>query len=399
MTSRIIRLRMDEFYPVAVFFPMTSNTAPPAAIGMSLEDVETPALILDLDAFEYNVARMASFAASGRMRLRPHAKTHKCAEIALQQMSRGAVGVCCQKVSEAEALVQGGVTDVLVSNEVVDPRKLSRLAALTDRATIGICVDNVAAVDVLNDAVNAAGCATPLAVLVEIDVGGDRCGVDPGAPALLIADRIASAANLRFRGLQAYHGRAQHFRTVAERERAIGHATTAVRHTVDVLQAHGLPCEVVTGGGTGTYPLETASGVYTELQAGSYIFMDADYRANRTPAGSEFDEFRQSLFVYTQVMSTPGRGYVVVDAGLKSVSVDSGMPVVDGVPGIAYCRPSDEHGMLDVRAAPTTYRLGDKLKLIPGHCDPTVNLYEWYVAVRGGRVEALWPIVARGATR
>jgi D-serine deaminase-like pyridoxal phosphate-dependent protein len=350
---------------------------------MPLEDVDTPALIVDLDALEDNLARMARTAAAAHVRLRPHAKTHKCAELALRQMALGAVGVCCQKVGEAEALVDGGVTDVLVSNEIIAQPKLSRLAALTERARIGVCVDNVATVDTLRVL------GTTMDVLVEIDVGGDRCGVDPGEPALRLAEQIAASPTLHFAGLQAYHGAAQHRRTVAERQDAAHHAADAAKRTADLLASHGLECDVITGGGTGTHTFDIETGVLTEIQPGSYAFMDVDYRANAGP-----NAFRQSLFVYTQVMSTPGRGYVIVDAGLKALSVDSGMPAVDGYPTIPYCRPSDEHGMLDTIDA---FRLGQKLKLIPGHCDPTVNLYDWYVAVRNDRVEALWPIVARGA--
>ena len=374
-----------------------TNDDPPATVGMALEEVDTPALLVDLDAFEYNLARMAAAAADGRVQLRPHAKTHKCAEIALQQMALGAVGVCCQKVSEAEALVDHGVSDILVSNEIVDGHKLGRLVSLAARATIAVCVDDVGTVDRLN-AIAAAHLAE-IAVFVEIDVGGDRCGVDPGEPALRLAERIAGASNLRFRGLQAYQGRAQHIRAAVDREGAAGRAGAAVQRTLDLLNSHGLRCDTVTGGGTGTYALEIASGVYTELQAGSYIFMDVDYRANRTREGAEYSEFRQSLFVYTQVMSAPGRQYAIVDAGLKALAIDEGMPAVDGQPMVAYCRPSDEHGMLDVSGSPGVFRVGDKLKLIPGHCDPTVNLHDWFVAMRGGRVEALWPIVARGAGR
>jgi D-serine deaminase-like pyridoxal phosphate-dependent protein len=374
-----------------------TNSSPPAAIGMAVEEVDTPALLVDLDAFEYNLARMASAAAHGHVRLRPHAKTHKCAEIARRQMALGAVGVCCQKVSEAEALVDGGVTDILVSNEIADPHKLARLAALAQRAAIGVCVDDAGTIDNLNAAV--AGSSAKLAVFVEIDVGGDRCGVDPGEPAVRLAEQIASSPNLRFHGLQAYQGRAQHIRAAADRGRAADFAAAAVHRTVGLLRSRGLSCDVVTGGGTGTYALEITSGVYTELQAGSYIFMDVDYRANRTTQGGEYDEFRQSLYIYTQVMSAPGRHYAIVDAGLKALAIDEGMPAVDGLPMVPYCRPSDEHGMLDVRASPRTFRVGDKLTLIPGHCDPTVNLHDWLVAVRGGRVEALWPIVARGVGR
>jgi 3-hydroxy-D-aspartate aldolase len=359
---------------------------------MPLEDVDTPALIVDLDALEDNLTRMARATTAARVRLRPHAKTHKCADLALRQMALGAVGVCCQKVGEAESLVEGGVSDVVVSNEVVDRHKLSRLAALAAHATVGVCVDNAAAIDTLQEA--AADHGTEIGVYVEINVGGDRCGVEPGEPALRLAERVASATQLRFRGLQAYNGMAQHVRAVGDREQLADRTAVAAQRTADLLRSHGLPCDVIAGGGTGTYALDFGAGVLTEIQPGSYIFMDVDYGANAGPRA-----FRQSLFVYAQVMSTPGRNYVVVDAGLKALSIDSGMPAVDGHPAIPYCRPSDEHGMLDVRAASDAFRLGDKVKLIPGHCDPTVNLYDWYVAVRGSRVEALWPIGARGAMR
>jgi D-serine deaminase-like pyridoxal phosphate-dependent protein len=354
---------------------------------MPLDEVDTPALLVDLDTLEDNLSRMAAVAAAGDVRLRPHAKTHKCADLALRQMALGAVGVCCQKVSEAEALVDAGVSDVLVSNEVVDPHKLVRLAALAERATIGVCVDNAEAIDTLRAA--AASRVAEIGVLVEIDVGGNRCGVAPGEPALRLAERIACAPGLHFRGLQAYNGVAQHVRAPADREQAAALTAEAARATAELLRAHGLPTEFICGGGTGTHAFDIAAGVLTEIQPGSYMFMDVDYRANGGPTA-----FRQSLFVYTQVMSTPGREYTVVDAGLKALSVDSGMPAVEGHPNVKYCRPSDEHGML----ANSTFHLGEKLKLIPGHCDPTVNLYDWYVVIRRGRVEALWPITARGAT-
>jgi 3-hydroxy-D-aspartate aldolase len=374
-----------------------TRDGPPAAVGMPIEEVDTPALLVDLDAFEDNLLRMAGAVAAAGVRFRPHAKTHKCAEIALRQMALGASGICCQKVSEAEAMVGGGVGDVLVSNEIVDPRKLSRLAALASRAALSVCADDAGAVDALNAAAGEHGLV--IGVLVEIDAGGDRCGVDPGEPALRLAGHIASSPHVRFRGLQAYQGRAQHIRVASDRVAAAHAAASAVGRTRDLLARHGIGCDVITGGGTGTWAQDVASGVYTELQAGSYIFMDADYRANRTADGGDYREFRQSLFIYTQVMSAPGRHYVVVDAGLKAVAVDEGMPVPDGLPGVPYVRPSDEHGMLDVRASPRVLRLREKLRLVPGHCDPTVNLHDWLVALRGDRVEAVWRVVARGAGR
>jgi 3-hydroxy-D-aspartate aldolase len=369
----------------------------PAEPGMCLEQVDTPALLIDLDAYEWNIDRMAKEAATSGMRLRPHAKTHKCAVIALRQMSRGAVGVCCQKVSEAEALVNGGVRDVLVTNEIIGQCKLTRLASLAKKATIAVCVDSLNNLEELSAV--AVSLDVHLGVFVEVDIGGCRCGVQEGEAVLALAQRIQTLRNLEFKGLQAYQGRAQHVRTHAERKSVINQSADIVRRILGLLSADGISCEVVSGGGTGTYRFEAASGVYNEIQPGSYIFMDADYRHNLADTGIEFSDFRQSLFVYTQIMSMPNKNYAVVDAGLKALAFDSGMPVPVDLPSARYCRPSDEHGILDLSDSPGTVSLGSKIKLIPGHCDPTVNLYDWYVAMRGDRVEALWPIVARGAVR
>lgn len=368
---------------------------PPADIGMSLEEVDTPALIIELDAFEANLSHMAKTVQASGVRLRPHGKTHKCAVIALRQIALGAVGVCCQKVSEAEALVHGGVRDVLVTNEIIGEGKIAHLAALAREARLAVCVDDAGNIADLDRAAARAG--ANLDVLVEIDVGAHRCGIAPGAPALALAKRVAAAKSLRFAGLQAYQGSAQHIRDHGERRAAIDAAVQAAGATVALLGEHGLACPSVTGAGTGTFRFEAASGLYNELQAGSYIFMDADYARNHGEGGGAFDEFQHSLFVYTTVMSTPGPGRAVVDAGLKASSVDSGLPTVHGMPGVDFVGASDEHGKLAFDAGETSLSLGDRLKLIPGHCDPTVNLYDWYVCVRDGRVQALWPIVARGA--
>lgn len=368
---------------------------PPADVGMLLEDVDTPALIIELDAFEANLSKMAQAAKAAGVRLRPHAKTHKCAIIALRQIALGAVGVCCQKVSEAEALIEGGVRDVLITNEIVGERKLARLAALASEATLAVCVDDADNIAALDAAARRAGVA--LDVLVEIDVGAGRCGVAPGAAALELAQRVVAADALRFSGLQAYQGRAQHIRDFRERRAAIDAAVQATRSTVALLEEHGLECPTITGAGTGTYPFEAGSGLYTELQAGSYIFMDADYAKNHVEGGGAFDEFQHALFVYATVMSAPESGRAVLDAGLKASSVDSGYPVVRGMPEVRFVGASDEHGKLEWDGGDARFSVGAKVALIPGHCDPTVNLYDWYVCVRDGRVQALWPIVARGA--
>jgi len=367
----------------------------PAEPGMSLEQVDTPALLVDLDAFEWNVEQMAKETSAKSMRLRPHAKTHKCAVIASQQISQGAVGMCCQKISEAEALVNEGVGDVFVTNEVVGRHKLDRLASLAERASVAVCVDNLENLEELGTVARSLN--ANIGVFVELDVGGGRCGVPDGEAALTLAQRAHSLPNLQFKGLQAYQGLAQHVRAHSARKSLIDRGVESVRRTIDLLSSRGLACDVVTGGGTGTYRFEAETGIYNEVQPGSYIFMDADYRRNLTETGTEFADFRQSLFVYTQVMSIARRDYAVVDAGLKALAFDSGMPVLQDFPNIRYCHPSDEHGMLDLSEAPNALSLGSKIKLIPGHCDPTVNLHDWYVAIRGRRVEALWPIVGRGA--
>ena len=372
---------------------MTTSAA--ATVGMPLAAVDTPALILDLDAFERNLERMANAVRGTPVSLRPHAKSHKCAQIALRQIVAGAVGVCCQKVSEAEALVAGGVSDVLIANEVVGTGKLDRLAALARTAKLGVCVDAAQNVADLDAAAARAG--VRLDVLVEINVGGDRCGVEPGAPALALARAIAASGNLRFAGLQAYHGGAQHLRSVANRRDAIGRAVDLVRSTRELMETSGVACETVTGAGTGSFPLELASGVYDELQPGSYIFMDADY--NRNEVDAAWPHFEQSLFVWTTVMSRPNAARAMVDAGLKASSVDSGMPQVWNLPGVEFVKASDEHGVLVIAPGVEAPALGEKLLLVPGHCDPTVNLYDWFVCVRRGVVEALWPVSARGAIR
>ena len=366
-------------------------TRPPAAVGQAADQIDTPALVVDLDAYERNLDRMAAFMAGVPARLRPHAKTHKCAVVGLHQVARGAVGLCCQKVGEAEAMVYGGVKNVLVSNQIVGASKIARLVGLAKQAEVAVCVDDPGNVRDLDEAARAFGVRLP--VLVEINVGMNRCGVEPGEPAVALARQVAAGRGLRFAGLQAYHGRAQHIQDLEKRRQVMDEAIGRVGETVDLLRRSGLGCETVSGAGTGTYQFEAASGLYTEIQAGSYVFMDVDYKK---VAGFP-SEFENALFVLATVMSHPARDRAAVDAGLKAFSVDSGMPVVRGRPDVEVQRASDEHGILLLRDPAAPLGVGDRLWLIPGHCDPTINLYDWYVCVRGGRVEALWPITARGA--
>ncbi len=365
----------------------------PARIGDALAAVETPALVVDLDVFEHNLDLMANVVHGSGLALRPHAKSHKCPDIAHAQITRGAVGVCCQKVDEAEAFVAAGIADVLVTNEVVAPAKIARLASLARTATVGVLVDNAQVIADLSAAATMAG--STVHVCVEIDVGAHRCGVLPGEDALRLAQAIDAAPGLSFRGLHAYQGAAQHLRHPDERRAAIAEASALAARTRDLLVGAGIACPVVTGAGTGTWQLERDSGVYTELQPGSYVFMDADY--GRNALARDQHSFEQSLYVLAGVMSVPAADRAIVDAGLKALSVDSGMPIVHAARGLEYLKASDEHGVLRVDPAQAAPALGERVWLIPGHCDPTVNLYDWIVGMRQDRVECLWPVAARGA--
>ena len=363
---------------------------PPARIAIPIEEVETPALLIDLDAYERNLDRMVESLKGRPVRLRAHAKTHKSPIIASHQIARGAVGICCQTLGEAEVMVQGGVRNILITNQIVSPAKIRRLAALAKYAEIMVCVDHEDNLVLLDDAAEGFGVRLP--VLVEINVGQNRCGVEPGAAALALARSVMAYRNLRFAGIQGYHGKSQHIYDPGQRAEVVNAAISLVRQTVNLLRTHGLECELVSGGGTGTYPIEAASGVYNEVQCGSYIFMDADYNKVRGDGLA----FESALFVLTTVISKSG-DRAVCDAGLKASSVDSGMPVVHDRPEIKYAGAADEHGVLQLGRDSALVRVGDRLRLIPGHCDPTVNLYDWFVGFRDKTVEALWPIAARGA--
>ena len=372
---------------------------PPARPGDPLELVDTPALLIDLDRFEANLKLMSDDLAGTPVKLRAHSKTHKSPIIAKMQMDLGAVGICCQKVSEAEIMFQGGVSNILISNQVVGEKKMRRLAALACQTHLMTCLDNA------NNAVDldtlARAFDTTIDVLVEIDVGAGRCGVAPGRDALALIETIQGLKHLNFSGLQAYQGSAQHLRTPGERQTAIEFAIECVNETLAALQSRNIDCSIVSGGGTGTYPLEAGGGVYNEVQAGSYIFMDADYALNLDETGKPFSRFEHALFVYATIMSATKPHQAVVDAGLKSFGVDSGLPKMLANSEVDYVNASDEHGVLAWQSKNVRYDLGEKVLLIPGHCDPTINLHNWYVGVRDLKgsepyVESVWPVAARG---
>lgn len=366
---------------------------PPAQAGDAREAIDTPALLLDLDVFERNVAAVHGHVAALGGRVRAHGKAHRCSAIARLQIAAGACGVCCQKAGEAEAFVAGGVEDVLVSNVVVGEAKAARLAALAARARLAVCVDGIVQVEQI--AAAARGADVRVGILIEVDVGGRRCGVDTAEEALALARAIAAHAPwLSLRGLQAYHGKAQHIRNVTERAVAAGQAAAKAARIAAALRADGHPCEEITGAGTGTYPYELGSGVYTEVQPGSYALMDLDYAANQhDPDAPQLGHALSLLATVLTVRPT----HAVLDCGHKSVALDSGLPrvMLDGwrVRGLA-----DEHTAIEPGEGAVPVSVGQKVQMLPGHCDPTVNLHDWIVAMRGDRVEAVWPIDARGAS-
>ncbi len=382
------------------------KSTPEALIGQGVEHIDTPAAVIDLDAMERNIARMADFARQHGMRWRPHAKLHKSAEIALLLEAAGACGHCVQKLSEAEALAAGGVRDLFISNEVIAPHKLLRVARLAAELAarggrLSIAVDSLEGITGLAAAMAAMAATSndaDIDVLVEIDVGQGRCGAAPGPEAAALALAVAAHPYLHFAGLHAYHGGAQHLRSVAERRAAIAQAAQAAADTRALIEAAGLSVPLITGAGTGTLVHEATSGVYGELQAGSFLFMDADYAANEQDAAQP--AFEHALFIKTQVISARP-GHAVCDAGHKSHAIDSGLPLVLGQ-ALRYANGGDEHGIL-YAAGPDARlpALGDTLWLVPGHCDPTVNMHDQLIGVRGGLaqgvVERIIRVDARGA--
>ena len=368
----------------------------PAKPGMDESDIQTPCLVLDLDALERNIKKMGDYAAAHGMRHRVHGKMHKSVDIAkLQETLGGACGVCCQKVSEAEVFARGGIRDVLVSNQVREPAKIDRLARLPKLGARAIvCVDDIANVAELSDAAQRHG--TVIECLVEIDCGAGRCGVTTTPAVVEIAQAIDAAEGLKFAGIQAYQGAMQHMDSYEDRKAKIDAAVAMVKDAVDTLKTHGIACDIVGGGGTGSYYFESNSGVYNELQCGSYAFMDADYGRILDKDGKRIDqgEWENAMFILTTVMSHAKADKAIVDAGLKVQSVDSGLPFIYGRDDVEYIKCSDEHGV--VMDSHGVLKVNDKLKLVPGHCDPTANVHDWYVGVRNGVVETVWPVSARG---
>lgn len=359
----------------------------------------TPVLVIELDALERNIAKMAAFAKDHGLVLRPHAKTYKSADIAKKQIAAGAVGVCCAKLGEAEALADEGVDSILITSPVVSAPAIARLMKLNEQISdLRVVVDNPDNVAALDQA--ASQVDVTLSVLIDIDPGIRRTGVPTTDAALEVGHAISSAPALRYLGVQFYCGGEQHIESYAERREAIIKRFDFLRSTIAALSEAGLAPQVVTGGGTGTHRIDAELGVLNELQVGSYVFMDRHYNeCDLTGEDAGPPPFETSLQIDARVVSANTQGVVTIDAGFKAMATDSGPPLVlsGAPPGTPFHFMGDEHGL--VVSGDTKLAIGDIVTLAVPHCDPTVNLYDHVHIVRGDTLIDIWPIHGRGRSR
>lgn len=352
----------------------------------TIADVPTPALLLDAAALERNIARMAAFFAGGPCLLRPHVKAHKTPEIARRQLAAGScVGLTAATVSEAE-VVAALTDDLLIANEIIGRERCDRVAALAHDRSIMVAIDSTAGLEQLADAARRAG--VTIGVLVDVNVGQERCGLAPGHDVLALARRAADTPGIRLRGVMGYEGHAQPMREDAERTSTARNAMRRLVATADLLRSSGLPCDVVSGGGTGTFAVSGRVEGVTEIQAGSYALMDTDYAAVGVP-------FEHAFAVLGTVVSRPVAERCVADCGHKSATKDHGVPAVRGIEGARVTALNDEHAVIELPEQ-TVLAVGDRIQLLPSHTDPTVNLHDVFYVVQGERVVDLWPIAARG---
>jgi D-serine deaminase-like pyridoxal phosphate-dependent protein len=358
-----------------------------------IHDLPTPCLVLDLERLESNLDKMSRFARDRGIGLRPHAKTHKCANIARRQIEKGAIGISVATIAEAEVMVRAGVRGLLITGEMVGEPKIARLMRVISQApdTMAV-VDDIRNVEQLQRAASSAG--IQIAVLIDLDIGQNRTGVQPGEPALRLAESIGRAKNLRLKGLCAYAGHVAHVAGFEERRAASQRALSHALATRDLLRRNGHDVEIFSGSSTGTYNIDSYIEEMTEMQSGSYVFMDVEYRRIGGQNGSVFDDFAPALCVLSTVIHRSG-DKAIVDAGLKAFATDRPFgPEPAGVNDAIYEFAGDEHGRLII-AGGEGVRLGDRLRFIIPHCDPTVNLYDRFFCVRGESVEDEWPIMER----
>lgn len=383
MTSDLLSARRRDWRPIPLPRPVP------------VEDLPTPALLLHLETLEHNLAKMAEHGRRSDKDLRPHTKTHKCPLLAHRQLEAGAVGVCCAKVSEAEVMAAAGIDDILVTSPVVSPEKIRRVVELAGpRPEFSIVVDSALGAERLSEAAAAAG--IELNVLVDLDVGTRRTGIAPGEPALDLARLIDRLPAVHLGGLQAYAGHLMHVTGHAERSSRSHAALAEAVETRRLFAAAGLQAQILTGGGTGTWDIDSEIEEMTDLQVGSYLFMDAQYRKIGDRNGDRFEAFEPSLTVLVTAISQPVSSLITVDAGFKAFASEDVPPEPRDLDGVVYHFAGDEHGIIELREPSRPLGLGDKLELIASHCDPTVNLHDVYHVVRDGLVTELWPISGRG---
>ena len=360
---------------------------------MLKQEIDTPSLLIDLDLMEKNLETLAGFFRGKKGKyFRPHYKTPKSPFLAAKQIESGGIGISCQKLGEAETLITAGITDVLITNEIVGDYKIEKLIGLRKHAPgLMVCVDNAIPAKALSEQSLKRGIKMP--VLVDVNVGQNRCGVEPGKPAVHFAQEVSKLKGLALKGFQCYHGTLQVWdqrHGMDAKQKEMERCNRLIVETRELMEGAGLNTEIVSGAGTGTYKGQYP--VMSEVQAGSYILMDWKYHITAP-------EFGRALTVLTTVMSTPAANRLIVDAGYKAASTDSGMPIVKDVEGYEYSPAGDEHGILTPKGPGRELKIGEKLELYPSHCDTTINLYDQYYGVRDGKVEIIWPITARGKSQ
>jgi D-serine deaminase-like pyridoxal phosphate-dependent protein len=368
---------------------MTSSSAAASLIGRPLAELDTPALCLDLDALESNIARMAAHTRAHKVAWRPHAKAHKCPQIALLELAAGAIGITCAKLGEAEVFAAAGVRDILIANQIVGPQKMTRLRALREIADPIVCVDSAEHVAALSHAFAEA--PEPLRVLIEIDVGLNRAGTAAGAPVVDLARKIVDSPGLRMAGIMGYEGHLLNIADADEKLSRIRDALSVLPETKAFLAQAGIACEIVSAGGTGSYEITPICPGVTETQAGGLVLMDAYYKHRCGVSG-----FEHALLVLAGVVSRPTPERAVIDAGRKCVHGDLHKPLVVGRDDIEVSRLTAEHGDLTLGESARDLKIGDRLLLVPGYSDFTCVLHDEFVAIRKGVVEAVWPLAARG---
>ncbi|MFN0074206.1 MAG: DSD1 family PLP-dependent enzyme, partial [Chloroflexota bacterium] len=357
-------------------------------IGQSKWDVDTPALLLDLDIVERNIAAMADVFRGSPIKLRPHAKTHKSPRLALMQIAAGAIGITVAKLGEAEVMAAAGVDNLLISSEIVGPAKVARLIGLARQVNVLTVVDDLSAARIVAEAAESAGVRIP--ALIDLDTGHHRTGIVGGAPALALAKDVARLRGLNLIGLQGYEGHLQHIEGLEERKNGEAESLSMLRETRRMIEAAGIEMSIVSTGGTGTHRILAEQGGVTEIQAGSYVVMDTHY------ASIEGVQFGHALTCMTTVLSKTKPNRCIIDAGHKTLSLDSGPSAPKDLPGARYIAAGDEHGVIEYEDGHCLLSVGDRVEMLPRHCDPTINLHDWYHVTRGDTVVALWPVAARG---